>query len=69
MVRYMPKNTRADETILSPAASKGVSLRAIVPAFIISQFELRKGDALRWKIKGKYLRVEIVKNNGFIEED
>ena len=61
-LKRMPRNTRADETLLCPATSKGASLRAIVPAFIISSLNLKKGDTLRWIIKKKYLVVEIVKN-------
>lgn len=60
----MPRNTKANETILTPATPTGASLRATVPVFIISQFKLKKGDSLRWYIKGKHLVVEIIKNDG-----
>ena len=46
----MPKNPRADETILHSATSSGTSLRTTVPAFAISQLGLKKGDILRWEI-------------------
>ena len=46
----MPKNPRADETILHAATSSGTSLRTTVPAFAISQLGLEKGDILRWEI-------------------
>jgi len=46
----MPKNSRADETVLHAATSSGTSLRTTVPAFAISQLGLKKGDILRWEI-------------------
>ena len=46
----MPKNSRADETVLHAATSTGTSLRTTVPAFAISQLGLKKGDILRWEI-------------------
>jgi len=46
----MPKNSRADETVLHAATSTGASLRTTVPAFAISQLGLKKGDVLRWEI-------------------
>ena len=46
----MPKNPRADETVLHAATSTGTSLRTTVPAFAISQLGLKKGDVLRWEI-------------------
>ena len=55
----MPKNQRSDESILNPATSKKRSLRTTVPAFIVDQFELKKGDVFRWKIDGTKLVVEI----------
>lgn len=58
----MPKNPRADQSTLQPATSKGASLRTTVPAFIVNQFELNKGDNLRWKIDGERLIVEIMRH-------
>jgi len=46
----MPKNPRADETVLHAATSSGTSLRTTVPAFVISQLGLKKGDIFRWEI-------------------
>ena len=46
----MSKNSRADETVLHAATSAGTSLRTTVPAFVISQLDLKKGDVLRWEI-------------------
>jgi len=59
----MPKNERADETILQPATPKGNSLRITVPAFVIQQFDLEKGDRLRWKVlnvEEKTIKVMVV---------
>jgi antitoxin component of MazEF toxin-antitoxin module len=55
----MPKNTRADESILNLASSKRRSLRATVPSFIVDQFDLKQGDVLRWKISGDKLVIEM----------
>ncbi|MCP3684965.1 MAG: AbrB family transcriptional regulator [bacterium] len=58
----MSKNKRPDETKLQPATSTGNSLRATVPGFIINQFDLKKGDKLRWSIlnvNDRTLKVEI----------
>ena len=64
----MPKNPRADETIVHSATSKGTSFRVTIPAFIIGQVGLKKGSILRWKIIEKengenYLKVWHVKQN------
>jgi len=57
----MPKNSRADETILNLATSAGESLRTTIPSFIKYQFHLQKGDTLRWSIDRNRLIVEIHK--------
>ena len=61
----MAKNSRADETILHAATSTGTSLRTTVPAFVISQLELKKGDVLRWEIdkdgRDLYLKIRHIK--------
>jgi hypothetical protein len=59
----MPKNPRADETILQPASGTGSSLRITVPAFIINQFNLKKGDRFRWKIEGESIGVETIQED------
>ena len=46
----MPKSTNANETIIGEATSTGKSLRTTIPAFIISQFNLQKGNILKWEI-------------------
>lgn len=58
----MPKNVETNITVLNSATSKSKSLRATVPAFITSQYRLKKGDALRWVI-GECIMVEIVKRD------
>jgi antitoxin component of MazEF toxin-antitoxin module len=57
----MAKNIRADESILNPATPQSRSLRTTIPAFIVSQFELKKGDKLRWFIEDGFLVVQIQK--------
>lgn len=58
----MPKNPQTNITVLNSATSNSNSLRATIPAFIASQYQLRKGDALRW-ILGECITVEIVKKD------
>lgn len=60
----MARNPRANETIITLAASNSKSLRATIPAFIKDQFELEKGDRLRWSINGDRLVIEIIKQEG-----
>jgi len=57
----MPKNPRADETILNLATSTGESLRTTIPSFIKYQFDLQRGDVLRWSIDGTRLIADIHK--------
>jgi antitoxin component of MazEF toxin-antitoxin module len=57
----MPKNPRANQTILHPATSSGDSLRTTLPSFIKNQFKLEKGDSLEWSIEGDHLVVRLVK--------
>jgi len=58
----MPKNVETNITVLNAATSTSKSLRATVPAFITSQYQLKKGDALRWCISENIV-VEIVKKD------
>jgi len=58
----MPKNVETNITVLTSATSTSKSLRATVPAFITSQYQLKKGDALRWCI-GENITVEVVKKD------
>jgi len=57
----MPKNPRANQTILNPATSTGESLRTTLPSFIKNQFNLQKGDSLEWSIDGDHLTVRVIK--------
>ncbi|WP_156168371.1 AbrB/MazE/SpoVT family DNA-binding domain-containing protein [Methanoculleus sediminis] len=60
----MARNPRANETTITVAASNSNSLRATIPAFIKDQFELEKGDRLRWSINRDRLVIEIIKQEG-----
>lgn len=55
----MPKNERADESKLNYANSSNRSLRVTVPLYIVDTLKLRKGDALRWKISGNRLIIDV----------
>ena len=62
----MPKNANADESVIHSATSKGTSYRTTIPAFIIRQFGIKKGDKFRWHISETdsgegYLKVILVK--------
>jgi hypothetical protein len=59
----MPKNSNADESILNPATSKGKSLRTTIPAFIVSQFDLKQGDRLKWSIQDGWFAVDFIRNS------
>lgn len=59
----MPKNPRANVTVIHTATSTGRSIRATIPAFIAGQFKLKRGDILIWKIEGERLIVEIEKTD------
>ena len=54
----MPKNSRADESILHRATKDGSSLRATIPSFIANQLDLKRGDKVRWKIDGERIIIE-----------
>ena len=58
----MPRNVRADESVLHPATAQTTSLRVTVPAYIVAKLELKKGDRFRWHIVDKDLKVEIIKD-------
>jgi hypothetical protein len=47
----MAKYSRYDESVLHPATSKSNSLKTTVPAYIVNQFDLKKGDKLNWGIE------------------
>jgi hypothetical protein len=56
----MAKNIRADESVLHPATSKSGSLRTTIPAYIVSQLELKKGDKFRWYMQDEFLAIEVI---------
>jgi len=58
----MPRNVRADESVLHPATAQTTSLRVTVPAFVVAKLDLKKGDRFRWHIVDNGLRVEIIKD-------
>ena len=45
----MAKYARPDESVLQTATSKSKSLRTTVPAYLVNQFDLKKGDKLSWE--------------------
>jgi antitoxin component of MazEF toxin-antitoxin module len=57
----MAKYSRHDESILHPATSKSNSLRTTVPAYIVNQFDLKKGDKLNWGIENGSVIVQVAK--------
>jgi len=55
----MPRNKRPDESILHNSTSDGGgSLRATIPSFIASQFNLKHGDKIRWRIEGDKIVID-----------
>ena len=57
----MAKYSRHDESVLHPATSKSNSLRTTVPAYIVNQFDLRKGDKLSWAIENGSVVIQVAK--------
>jgi bifunctional DNA-binding transcriptional regulator/antitoxin component of YhaV-PrlF toxin-antitoxin module len=61
---------KGEKTVLTKANNESYSLRTTVPKGIASQFELKEGDSIIWKIKptpdGKnlFIAIEIEKNAG-----
>lgn len=58
----MPRNVRADESVLHPATAQTTSLRVTVPSFVVAKLDLKKGHRFRWFIECEGLRVEIIKD-------
>ncbi len=46
----MPRNTRADETVLHYATPTHGTLRATIPAFVTDKLGLKKGDLFQWHL-------------------
>jgi len=57
----MAKSSRHDESVLQPATSKSKSLRTTVPAFLVDQFDLKKGDKLSWAIENGAVVIQVAK--------
>ena len=49
-----------ESTVLTPATSKGRSLRTTVPMSIVKQFGLKPGDLLSWKMKAQGNEILII---------
>ena len=54
----MPKNAKANESVLHLATKEGGTLRATLPSFIVNQLELKPGDRIRWILDGKRIIAE-----------
>jgi hypothetical protein len=62
----MAKSSRPDESILNPATSKSSSLRTTVPAYIVNNFDLKKGDKLNWCIENGTVVIQVAKQQNKI---
>jgi len=62
----MAKYSWHDESVLHPATSKSNSLRTTVPAYIVNQFDLRKGDKLNWSIENGAVVIQVAKQENKI---
>lgn len=62
----MAKYSRHDESVLHPATSKSNSLRTTVPAYIVNQFDLKKGDKLNWGIENGSVVIRMAKTENKI---
>jgi hypothetical protein len=62
----MAKYSWHDESVLHPATSKSNSLRTTVPAYIVNQFNLKKGDKLSWGIEDGSVVIQVAKQENKI---
>lgn len=62
----MAKYARHDESVLHLATSKSNSLRTTVPAYIVNQFNLKKGDKLSWGIENGAVVIQMAKQENKI---
>ena len=62
----MAKYSWHDESVLHPATSKSNSLRTTVPAYIVNQFNLKKGDKLSWGIEDGSVVIQVAKQENRI---
>jgi len=56
----MAKYSRHDESVLQTATSKSKSLRTTVPAFLVNQFDLKKGAKLSWSIENGAVVLKVI---------
>ncbi len=57
----MAKYSWHDESVLHHATSKSNSLRTTVPAYIVNQFNLKKGDIISWSIENGAVVIQMTK--------
>ena len=57
----MAKYLRHDESVLHFATPKSNSLRTTVPAYIVNQLNLKKGDKLNWGIENGAVVIQVAK--------
>lgn len=62
----MAKYSWHDESVLHPATSKSNSLRTTVPAYIVNQYNLKKGDKLSWGIEDGSVIIQVAKQENKI---
>ena len=62
----MAKYSRLDKSVLHPATSKSNSLRTTVPAYVVNQFSLKKGDKLQWAIADGIVTIQKVKQENSV---
>jgi len=57
----MAKYSWHGESVLHPATSMSNSLRTTVPAYLVNQFDLKKGDKLNWGIENGAVVIQVAK--------
>ncbi len=58
----MAKSSRLDESVLQPATLMSNSLRTTVPAYIVNEFDLKKGDKINWSIENGSVLIQVAKH-------
>ena len=57
----MAKYARYDDSALQSATSKSKSLRTMVPAYLVNEFDLKKGDKISWSIENGSVVIQVAK--------
>ena len=57
----MAKYSRHGESVLHPATSMSNSLRTTVPAYLVNQLDLKKGDKLSWGIENGSVVIQVAR--------